>query len=113
MKIMIVDDNRNIREVMKSTVTRRGDEICECENARSAIALYKTFQPDWVLMDVEMEGTDGITATREMLRVDSKARVIIVTQYDEVHFRIAAEDAGAVAFVSKENLHELNRIIHA
>jgi CheY-like chemotaxis protein len=113
MKIMIVDDNRKIRDVIKSVLLEYQAEIFECEDAKSAIENYDCFRPDWVLMDIELDGMDGIAAAKEISKNDSKAKIIIVTNYDEPQFRSAARSAGAVAFVNKENLHELNGIISA
>ena len=113
MRVMIVDDNKGIREVIKSMLFAKKAEFCECDNARSALALWKTFYPDWILMDIEMKGLDGIAATREITASASDARVVIVTNYDEDQFREAAKSAGAFAFVSKENLQELNEIINS
>jgi CheY-like chemotaxis protein len=113
MKIMIVDDNKSIREVIKTMIVEQRAEICECVDAISAIESCGSFRPDWVLMDIEMDGMDGIAAAKEISMTDSKAKIIIVTNYDEPQFRSAAKSAGAVAFVNKENLHELNGIISA
>ena len=110
---MIVDDNRKIRDVIKSVLFEQKAEIFECENAKSAIENYDCFRPDWVLMDIEMDGMDGIAAAKAIVKADADAKVVIVTNYDEPQFRYAARLAGAVAFVNKENLHELNRIINA
>ncbi len=113
MKIMIVDDNRKIRDVIKSVLFEQKADILECENAKSAIENYDRFRPDWVLMDIEMDGMDGIAAAKAIVKADTDAKVVIVTNYDEPHFRFAARAAGAVAFVNKENLSELNEIINA
>lgn len=112
MKILVVDDNKGIREVIKNILEDKSAEFCECQDAASALALYRLFEPEWVLMDIEMDGMDGIAATREILRAHKTARVIIVTNYDEPHFREAASSAGAVAFVCKERLHELAEIVN-
>ena len=112
MRIMIVDDNEKIRNVIKSMLVQHKPEFCECTDAETAFDLYKTFDPDWVLMDIEMEGMDGISATREITKNDKNSHVIIVTNYDEKQFREAAASAGAAGFVSKENLFELNEIIY-
>jgi CheY-like chemotaxis protein len=111
MRIMIVDDNKKIREVIKSMLVGHKAEFCECEDAPSALALCESFTPDWILMDIEMDGMDGITAARKIGATGSSAKVVIVTNYDEKQFRDSAASAGAFAFVSKENLQELNEII--
>jgi DNA-binding NarL/FixJ family response regulator len=64
-------------------------------------------RPDWVLMDVELGGMDGIAATRAIRTIDADAHVVIVTAHGEVEYRRAAAEAGACAYVLKENLLEL------
>ena len=54
MKILIVDDDQRIRQMIKTILA--GDEvvICECSNGAEAYACYAEHQPDWVLMDITM-----------------------------------------------------------
>lgn len=54
---------------------------------------------------------NGIIVIREIVARGSTARLVVVTNCDDVHFREAAVSAGAFAFVSKENLHELIALI--
>ncbi len=60
-----------------------------------------------------MKLMDGITATRRIKAADPAARIIIVTDYDQADLREAARQAGACAFVAKENLLELVRFLQA
>lgn len=112
MKYIIVDDNEHIRKVIRQTVCRENDRIVECSNGDELISAYKEFKPDYVLTDIQMPGKDGIKTTQEIKRQFPDARIIIVTEYDTAAFRSAALQAGAVAFVSKENIFLLTDIIH-
>ncbi len=69
-----------------------------------ALDAYHRCLPDWVLMDIEMEEVDGITATREILLSYPRARVVIVSKYADDQTREAARKAGACGYVLKENL---------
>jgi len=107
MKLLIVEDNPGVRKVIRDLVAGVASEICECADGAEVLALFRLERPDFVLMDIQMEDVDGITATRQITAADPTARVIIVTNYDEPDLREAAFQAGACRYVSKENLLEL------
>ena len=68
-------------------------------------------RPDWVLMDLQMARMGGLEATRRLLAADRTARVLIVTDYDDAHWRAAAIEAGACGYVLKDNLLEVRRLL--
>jgi DNA-binding NarL/FixJ family response regulator len=111
LKFLIVDDNPSMRQTIGRIIVQEGDEMIECEDGKNAAALYRQHRPDWVMMDINMKEVGGIEATEQILQADSHARVVIVTEYGDRFFRKAAQDAGAAAFVSKENIFELKNII--
>jgi DNA-binding NarL/FixJ family response regulator len=76
-----------------------------------AVAAYGIQRPDWVLMDLQMAGIGGLEATRRILAADSTARVLILTQYDDAHWRAAALAAGACGYVVKDNLLDVRRML--
>ena len=84
-------------------------ELIECGDG--AEAAPERHQPDWVLMDIEMQKKDGLTATREICAAYPDARVVIVTHYGDAAFRHAADRAGACGYVLKENLFELRNML--
>ena len=96
-----------MRTLIRSLVEEIGSTVHECEDGASALDLYARIRPDWVLMDIQMSGMDGIAATRAIRHSDPRARVIIVTEHGQEQYRRAAEAAGACGFVLKENLLEL------
>jgi DNA-binding NarL/FixJ family response regulator len=111
MKLLIVEDNAGVRRVIRSLVAGVAGEICECVDGAEALALYNLEKPDFVLMDIQMEGVDGITATQQIKAKDPTARVIVVTDYDQPDLQEAASQAGACGYVLKENLLELVRLL--
>lgn len=109
--LLIVEDNAVMRRLLRGLMVNLADEIRECTDGSLALAAYREFQPDWVLMDIEMPRLDGLAATRQILAAFPDARVVIVTHYDSANFREAARAAGACGFVSKENLLVLPALI--
>ena len=112
MKVLIVEDNPPMRRVIRRVINGFADEILECGDGGQAFDLYAAQLPDWVLMDIEMPETDGITATRQIRRDYPDAKILIVTNYDDAGLRQAANEAGAVGFVLKDNLFALQSFLH-
>ena len=110
MKIMIVDDNKGIRELIRSVLWEQELEFLECSDGAEAVQKFGTFKPDWVLMDLSMEGMDGITAITELKAKDPKVRIVVVTDYNDPPLRQHTEKLGVEAYVLKENLAEIRVI---
>jgi CheY-like chemotaxis protein len=92
-------------------VSGLANEVCEASDGGEAIAICAEERPDWVLMDLRMKPIDGLRATAVIKARFPATRVAIVSQYDDAGLRAEAVRAGADAYVTKENLHELARII--
>jgi len=104
LKVLIVDDNAQMRQMVKSYLRGLAEETRECADGAEALAAYTDFLPDWVLMDWEMKLMDGLTATRQIIADFPDAKVLLVTNHDEKVLRQAATEAGACGYVLKENL---------
>ena len=111
MKVLIVDDNEKIRELVRDYLPASVDEIYECADGSEAFALYRKHLPDWVLMDINMKDVDGITATRQIIAAYPKAHVMMVTDYQEEELRNAAFEAGACQYVVKGDLLSISEIL--
>ena len=109
MKLMIVDDNPDCRELIRDVIGGFADEILECADGTEAATQCARFRPDVVTMDLNMPLTGGLEATRRVLSEYPAARVIVVTQHEGPEFRMAASRAGACNFYSKNNLVGLLR----
>lgn len=115
MMLLIVDDNAAMRRLMRRMTCDLAERIEECADGTEALAVYERLHfgaTDWVLMDFEMPGLDGLNATRQLCAAHPEARVLIVTKYNDEALRERAFANGACGFINKENLLELRAIIH-
>jgi CheY-like chemotaxis protein len=109
MKLMIVDDNSDCRELIRDVIGGFADEILECGDGSEAATQCAHFRPDLVTMDLNMPMTGGLEATQRVLSQHPEARVIVVSQDEGPEFRQAARRAGACHYYSKNNLGGLLR----
>ena len=110
MNILIVDDNAQVRETIKKIIGDPGVRYFECDNGAKALELYSQIRPVWVLMDIMMPGLNGIQATQDIIAEYPDARIAIVTNFDDKEYRTAAKDAGARAYILKEDLTKLREV---
>ena len=106
-----MDDHAAFRETLRAFLP--AGDVAECADGGAVLDCYAAERPDWVLMDIEMAGTDGLSATRQLRARFPEARVIIVSNHGEAEFRRAAEQVGACSFVHKEHLEQLAPFIAA
>jgi DNA-binding NarL/FixJ family response regulator len=109
--ILLVENNVAMRALIRSLLEEMTPVIHESDNGRSAVEVYATLRPDWVLMDIALGGLDGIAATRAICGADPDAHVVMVTAHGDPAYRRAAADAGAAGFVLKANLLELPALL--
>lgn len=103
IRLLVVDDEPRVRTGlrMRLGVEADCDVVGEAGDGVEALAIARRTAPDVVLMDVEMRGGDGLTATVELRRLQPAPAVVVVSLYDDQGTRQRAADAGAGAFVSK------------
>ena len=102
-KVLVVDDDPDITELLQYNLEKEGYEVTSAENGKEALAKAAKFNPDIILMDVMMPIMDGITACRQ-LREKPEFRetyILFLTARSEEFSEIAAFDAGADDFITK------------
>lgn len=109
VKILIVDDNELMRQIIRGSVEQPGDEVVECSDGEEVVSAYKSFRADWVLMDITMRKTNGLKATRTLKQYFPTAHVAIVTQHNEKEYRDEAKAAGAEQYLLKDDLSNIRR----
>ncbi len=111
--VLIADDHAPFRGLVRSLFSSETTHFIECGDGEAAVRAYSEKRPNWVLMDVEMKGMSGLKATRLIKDKYPEARVIIVTQYDDHDLCAKAGEAGACAFILKDNIADLRRYLNA
>jgi len=114
LKILIADDNKRVRELLKKLIlfSIPKVEFVESTNGEEAVNNFFKEKPDLVLMDIAMKPMDGLQATRQILSVSPNAKIVVVTQLSENEYKQEAVEAGAIEFINKENLSVLTGIIN-
>jgi two-component system, OmpR family, KDP operon response regulator KdpE len=98
--ILVVDDEPQIRRVMRSTLSSHGYVIREATTGEEAVEAVRKERPDLILLDVNMPGMGGIAAARE-IREMSPAPIIMLTVRNAERDKVLALDAGADDYVTK------------
>jgi two-component system, OmpR family, KDP operon response regulator KdpE len=98
--ILVVDDEPQIRRVLRSTLSSQGYVITDAKTGEEAVESVRKNKPDLVLLDVNMPGMGGIAACRE-IRQSSEAPIIMLTVRNAERDKVAALDAGADDYVVK------------
>jgi two-component system KDP operon response regulator KdpE len=97
---LVVDDEPQIRRVMRTTLSSQGYVITEAKTGEEALELMRKERPDLILLDVNMPGMGGLEACREIRRA-SDAPIIMLTIRNAERDKVAALDAGADDYVVK------------
>lgn len=100
MKILIVDDDRELRELIGFVLTRAGYPVVEAGDGLEALRQHAAESPDLVILDVNLPGIDGFEVCRRM-RVDSATPVMMLTVRGEEADQVRGLDLGADDYLAK------------
>ena len=100
-RVLVVDDEENIRLVLRTLLKKHGYQVETAESAEDALAQLESFDPDFVLADVRMSGMTGLELCTELKARSSLATVILMSAYGSVDLAIEAMKAGAYDYISK------------
>ena len=104
ISIVIADDQGMVRAGFRSLLATEPDVrvVGEAPDGERAVEVVRRTDPDVVLMDIRMPVLDGIAATRELVRLGSRARVLVLTTFDLDEYVFEALRAGAAGFLLKQ-----------
>ncbi len=100
-RVLVVDDEENIRVVLRTLLKKHGYQVETAESAEEALTQLERFDPDFVLADVRMNGMTGLELCAELKARASLATVILMSAYGSVDLAIDAMKAGAYDYISK------------
>jgi DNA-binding NarL/FixJ family response regulator len=106
IRVLVVDDHPVVRTGLAGVISQQPELelVAEAEDGRQAVARYREYRPDVVLMDLRMPGTDGVAAIREIKSEFPDARILALTTYEgdvDIH---RALEAGARGYLIKDML---------
>lgn len=108
-RILVVEDSTMMRRVIMKVLKEAGHEIVgEASSGTDAIKMYQELKPDIVTMDITMRGMDGLTASKEIMAIDSEAKILILSNLDEEKYRDEVDSIGAIGLVNK---HQTDQIL--
>lgn len=103
MKVLIVDDEKDILEFLSYNLEKEGFIVHTALNGKSAIEKAKKYKPDLIILDVMMPEMDGITTCQEIRSIPeiSNTLILFLTARSEEYSELAGFDAGADDYVAK------------
>jgi DNA-binding NarL/FixJ family response regulator len=116
IRLVLVDDHSLVRAGLRALVEKLSgiDVVGEASDGREAVKLVETQRPDLVLMDLAMRGLNGVEATARIAHASPGTKVIVVSVHTDPQSVLAAIDAGAAGYMSKDaSVGELDVAIRA
>ncbi|MFA6195075.1 MAG: response regulator [Sulfurimonas sp.] len=102
LKILIVDDSLIIRKKITTIVEKLGHKVVgQATTGQEAIDIYENVQPDLVTMDITMPDMNGITAVKHIMKINTNAKIIMVTSLGQEDMVIDSIKAGAIGYMLK------------
>jgi len=98
--ILVVDDSRIVRMMLKDILTKGGYNVLESESGRDAIGKYIDLKPNMVISDINMPGMNGIEVVKRIKKIDPYA-IILMCSSEQQEMIIEALCAGATDFIPK------------
>lgn len=111
MKLLIVDDHPGLRSVLRQLIARTGDTVIECGSGEEAIAILRNFEPDFTTIDFRLGGMSGVALARSICAKRPESRCALVSSYEADELRLVAKEAGAIAYIQKDHLVELSKLV--
>ena len=102
-KLLIVDDSLIIRQAIAKFLEEfEIDVIATAHNGETALELFKKFLPDFVTLDITMPGLGGFHVLKEMVRINEKCKIIVVTALADKATGLKALKMGASSYLNKQ-----------
>ena len=112
VRVLVVDDAALMRMMVKDILSKNGyEEVGEAENGAKALEKYQELKPDLTTMDITMPEMDGISAVKEIRKIDPNAKIVMCSAMGQQAMVIEAIQAGARDFIVKP--FQADRVLEA
>ena len=99
--ILVIDDNRLIRQTFKSHLSSEGFEVSLAADGGEGVEQFEQVQPDLVILDIHLPVMGGIDVLKRIREIDDKAYVIMITAFDDMKTTVEAMKLGAFEYICK------------
>lgn len=115
MKVLVVDDDRVVGISLKTILEAEPDITVPAlgKDGAEAVVLYKEHRPDILLMDIRMEGMNGLDAAATILASDPSARILFLTTFSDDEYIVRALRLGAKGYLLKQDFESIVPALHA
>ncbi|MGH7528895.1 MAG: sigma-54-dependent transcriptional regulator [Gemmatimonadales bacterium] len=100
-RVLIVDDEKGIREALRQVLEYEEIEVQACASGHEAVRVYPDFQPHLVFLDVKMEGMDGLETLNRLRELDPRAQIVMISGHGTIQTAVEATQLGAYDFLEK------------
>ena len=100
-KLLVVDDEKDICDFVKNFFQERGYEVLTSSSGADALEIVKKDKPDLILLDIKMNGMDGIAALKHIKDIDRSIKVVMVTALEDQDKMNEACKLGACEYITK------------
>lgn len=108
MRIILVDDDNIVLDSLEMILTGQGVEVLgKATNGEMAVELYEELRPDLVLMDIRMEGMNGIETSEKILLMDPEAKILLLTTFQDDEYIRKGMAMGVKGYILKQNVGNL------
>ncbi len=101
LNILIVEDGRSQREMLRDFLISEGHRVMEAENGETAIKMVLSNHFDLILLDYKMPGMDGVEVLKEVKKINHEIDVVIITAYGTIETAVEAIKVGAIDYITK------------
>jgi DNA-binding NtrC family response regulator len=100
-RVLIVDDDRDIVTIVSTILGGRGWDIKAAYNGREALEAVTLSKPDIILLDIMMPEMNGIEVLKRIKKIDTDARIIMITAFGDVESYLDSMELGAYEYINK------------
>ena len=107
IRVLLADDHAIVRQGLKSLLDKEGiDVIAEAANGQQAVKMVRELQPDVAVLDLAMPVLNGLDAAREILKMSTRTKPMLLTMHTEDHYVLEALRSGVRGYVMKSHSSE-------
>lgn len=101
MKILVVDDEKSIINLIRINLALEGYKVLEALNGKDAISIFKEEEPDLVLLDIMLPDLDGYEVLKELQNIDASKPIIFLTAQNQMNSKLLGLQLGAEDYITK------------